>query len=257
MSRHSRILLVCLILLSGLVFRIPSVHSELATFPIGLSLRYTVDQGVQGTWEEEYTVINWVPYLGNNVLQIHVLSTQEDVPNSSIFLDIRDWKILHENGSFSGLYLQYPLWVELDQWHEGRRISIPTSPYSYFTQRNQLHIAQGTYHCWQAYLIGWPLIDDDFQLIDEHWYFHEHSGVLLKHLESLTPSQHLGYSYTYTQELITSNLRTFQVYSIEEQHQQLLFTLLLLTLALFPIFLSSLYLLKRRTQNHDSNSPIS
>jgi hypothetical protein len=250
MSRQSRILLLCLILLSIRALWMPSIHSESTAFPIGLSLRYHIDQEVQGTWEEEYTIINWAAHLGEHVLQINVSSTQEGEPRD-IHLDIRDWMILYENGSSSGMSLQYPLWVELDQWHEGRRVSIPTSPHSYFTRHEYIHIASGTYPCWQAYLIGWPLIDDDIQLTDEHWYFHEPSGILLKHLESLTPSQHLGYSYTYTRELIASNLMSFQVYSIEEQHQQLLFTFLLSTLALVPILSASGYLLKRRTRTRD------
>lgn len=247
MKATGNFFLIFLLMVS--LFCLPTLRSNPSAFPIGLYINYHVDRGVDGQWREEYRVLRWVEDLGESVLLIQFNSTQEEALDAVYYVDISTWDILFENGSLTNFLLQPPLWIDPGQWQEGHTGKVPTYATSYFLSKGRIQLLLGTYQCWQASLVAWYPLDDDYQVNDERWFFDLTYGVLYKHTTSILASQQIIHSSTFTRELVSSNLNVYGIISDEQRNMIIINNFLILIVISITTLVIAAFLMHRYYQH--------
>jgi hypothetical protein len=231
---------------------LPNCTPMVDVFPIGLTLEYHITYGAYEEWDEKFVIRRWAPEYGNDFLLVNFYSNRAGTLNATMYLEIKTWTTLFENGSQTNSQLQPPLWVNTQSWHDQVTIHIPTFPGEYYISSEYVQLNSGTYSCWQANSIGWISLDDDYSLTEETWYFQKTHGVLLKYTSKLKASQQIIYSYTFLRELIAHNMHIHGILT-EEQTRSIdgIIVTLFLTIFIPSIGITKLMLIQNKRKRRD------
>lgn len=187
------------------------------SFPVGLILKYCVNDDIAGEWTEQYEIIQTASMIGDSIFLIEVSSSGTNTLHGSMFLNSSSWEFIDANETALDILLQPPLWVDTSEWQMGETVSLPTYSGSYHLSSEYVTLRLGIFLCWRVHSIAWFSVDDDFQQCSENWFFHHTGGILLKYTYELLASQHTIYSYRFTRELTESNFQSYGVLSLQDQ----------------------------------------
>ncbi|MFW9830996.1 MAG: hypothetical protein ACFFD8_04415 [Candidatus Thorarchaeota archaeon] len=227
---------------------LPPIQLASSSFPLGLVLTYRLMENGYDEWVEKYEILHWAPELGESVLVLNFTSTQGIEQSTVFYVDISTWALLSNNGSSNDQLVPPTLWVDFSHWRLGDVIQIPPYLGEYHVSSNLAQLSLGTFPCWQASSIAWLSLDDDYQQVEENWFFHQFSGILIKHTITRLPSQHIIYTSTYVRELVSSNLHAFGILTNEQLTQLMLQKLGGLLIGFILVLIVSLFLVNRKQQ---------
>lgn len=223
------------------------------SFPIGLILKYHVDDDIRGEWDEQFEIVKIASEQGDSVFHIEFSSTGETALQGSLLLNSSSWELIDANGTVFDQPLQPPLWVDTSSWHLGETVALPTYSGRYHLSSEYVSLAFGTFLCWQVHSIAWFSVDDDYQQCSENWFFHPTEGILFKYTYELLASQHAIYSYRFSRELTECNLQNYGVLSLQDQTRLLIQSLGLVVIPFIILlgagFLHRYFRRNRRRQN--------
>ncbi len=196
-----------------------SVRAVTDEFPIGLVLNYEVTED-DSTWTERYEVVRWAIEVGENILEIDLITTDTGAIRDQLLVNTQTWNCVNADGTPRTEVVSPPLWLDTSNWTVGIPIFIPTSVRHYHLLNGvPSGVQAGSFLSWEASYYWSTLgISSTWRTTREKFYFEEGSGILLEWSYSFT--QHYSSSWsedTKSKTLTSANLRAFGVLTIPER----------------------------------------
>lgn len=233
-----------------------SVAVQSDDFPIGLDLvyDYTYTSSYSSTveYEIQYEVLSWAPEVGSNIARIRVTT---DGQVETVYVSTITWEKFLSNGTNTGEYFYYPLWLETSSWVEGNNINIPTLYRTFQLRLENRRVPAGEYPCWKA---EWEDDSDIWTMHYQDLYYAQQSEVLIRYRHSYAAfGGGSGGSWRYIRELKASNLGDFSFYSNDFYNARAAFGLIIavLVIALVVFILCHLRKRQRALQHPSPTSP--